>query len=116
MGVRRVVHLESAFGKTRPPNSNAGSEHGYVSSAARKGRERKEQSRPSEMAVQVQVEERVSVDVGGERQWLGLGDNYGYGLGYARREKSDGLEEQIERELQRRGYGSGMSSSNSCGF
>ncbi|KAJ7594634.1 organic solute transporter Ostalpha-domain-containing protein [Mycena floridula] len=37
-----------------------------------------------------------------EIQWLGQGDNYGYGIA---REKSEGLEARIEKELDRRGYG-----------
>lgn len=54
--------------------------------------------------VEVRKEVEVDIDVEGERQWLGLGDNYAYGLGYAgRREKSDGLGEAIEKELDRRG-------------
>ncbi|EPQ55002.1 DUF300-domain-containing protein [Gloeophyllum trabeum ATCC 11539] len=55
-----------------------------------------------EKGVRMEVEE--TVDVGGERQWLGVGDDYGYGLGYIRREKSEALEDQIEKELQKRGY------------
>jgi hypothetical protein len=58
--------------------------------------------------VEVQVVESVDVDVAGEQQWLGLGDDYVYGLGYARREKSEALGLQIEKELQKRGYGPGM--------
>lgn len=48
----------------------------------------------------IEVEQRVDIDR--ERQWLGLGDEYGYGLW--RQEKSEDLEVQIERELERRGY------------
>ena len=52
----------------------------------------------------VHVVEEVDVDIGGERQWLGVGDDYAYGLAYAsRKEKSDGLEEAIEKELVKRG-------------
>lgn len=50
-------------------------------------------------SVRIDVEQRI--DIEGERQWLGTRDDYGYGI---RREKSDGLEVQIERELERRGY------------
>ncbi|OBZ74228.1 hypothetical protein A0H81_05950 [Grifola frondosa] len=56
----------------------------------------------------VTVEVEKMVHVGAERQWLGIGDDYGYGLGYHTRrlrERSDGLEEQIEKELTKRGYG-----------
>lgn len=94
-GARRVAHLEAALGKTRP--SRFGADLGDTKN-----------EKSTTNAVEVEVEQRVDVDVSGERQWLGVGDDYGYGLGYSRREKSDGLEEQIERELQRRGYGSRM--------
>ncbi|TFK51154.1 DUF300-domain-containing protein [Heliocybe sulcata] len=57
---------------------------------------------PAEKGVRVEVEE--TVHVAGERQWLGTGDDYGYGLGYIRREKSEPFEDQVERELQKRGY------------
>ena len=90
-GARRALYLEGAFGKPRPSLLAQG-----------KGNSRRENGR-----VEVEVAERVDVDVGGERQWLGLGDNYIYGLGYARREKSEGLEQQIMKELQRRGFDSG---------
>jgi hypothetical protein len=59
--------------------------------------------KPDYTAVNIEVEE--TVHVGAERQWLGLGENHGYGPGYVTREKSDGLEEQIEKELTKRGYG-----------
>ena len=55
--------------------------------------------------VTIQVEKEVRV--GEERQWLGAGDDYIYGLGYQSRrmrERSEGLESQIEKELERRGY------------
>ncbi|KZT23606.1 DUF300-domain-containing protein [Neolentinus lepideus HHB14362 ss-1] len=55
-----------------------------------------------EKDIRVDVEE--TVDVASERPWLGAGDDYAYGLGYIRREKSEALEDQIERELQSRGY------------
>jgi len=47
------------------------------------------------------VEVEVAVD--GERQWLGVGDDYGYGL--SRRERSETLDVKFERELEKRGYG-----------
>ncbi len=57
------------------------------------------------LAVAVSVEE--TVHVGQERQWLGVGNDYDYGLEWHSRhqqEKSDELAEQIEHELVRRGY------------
>ena len=59
----------------------------------------------SSMSVQVDVEETVFINR--ERQWLGVGDDYAYGLGYHSRrqkERSEGLEEGIQRELEQRGY------------
>ncbi|KAH9073080.1 organic solute transporter Ostalpha-domain-containing protein [Lactarius deliciosus] len=41
--------------------------------------------------------------VDGERQWLGAGDEYDYGL--SRRERSEALGVVVERELEKRGYG-----------
>jgi hypothetical protein len=90
-GARRAAYLEEAFGKNRPS---------FVPQA--KGDHQREPRR-----LEVEVAESINVDVGGERQWLGLGDDYVYGLGYARREKSDGLGQVIEKELERRGLGSG---------
>ncbi|CDO73322.1 hypothetical protein BN946_scf185008.g84 [Trametes cinnabarina] len=58
-----------------------------------------------ELGVTVEVEREVHVN--DERQWLGVGDDYIYGIGYQlkpSRERSEGLEEQIEKELTRRGY------------
>jgi hypothetical protein len=51
----------------------------------------------------LEVEKAVEVAVDGERQWLGVGDEYGYGL--SRREQSDPLATQFENELENRGYG-----------
>ncbi|OSD05500.1 DUF300-domain-containing protein [Trametes coccinea BRFM310] len=62
----------------------------------------------SEKDLGVTVEVEKEVHVNDERQWLGIGDDYVYGLGYQskpQRERSDGLEEQIEKELTKRGYG-----------
>jgi hypothetical protein len=90
MGARRMAMMEDAFGRARLRHT--GRECGSQREK-RFGR-----------AVEVRKVVDVDVDVGGERQWLGLGDDYAYGLGYAsRREKSDGLGEAIEKELDRRG-------------
>jgi hypothetical protein len=51
----------------------------------------------------VEIDTAVEVAVDGERQWLGVGDDYGYGL--SRRERSESLGEQFEKELAQRGYG-----------
>jgi hypothetical protein len=51
----------------------------------------------------LEVDTTVEVAVDGEKQWLGVGDNYGYGL--SRRERSEALGMQFDKELEKRGYG-----------
>lgn len=81
---RREAVLEGAFGQSR----------------TQVWRARDKEKDTIGMEVDVEVDRLVMVE--GERQWLGIGDNYGYGL--MRRERSDGLEEQIDKELSKRGY------------
>lgn len=65
----------------------------------------------------VEVVEEVDVDIGGERQWLGVGDDYAYGLAYAsRKERSDGLGEAIEKELVKRGVDIRKSGLGECSW
>ncbi|KAF9017509.1 DUF300-domain-containing protein [Hymenopellis radicata] len=96
-GVKRLAHYESAFGKSRTNLDGKSAilvtKHTltYVETSE------KEFATLPDVHLDVAAEERV------ERQWLGLGDEFVYGL---HREKSDDLEVQIERELERRGYGS----------
>ena len=80
---RRIAVLEHAFDKRR---AEVG--HG-------RPREAKEPV--------VEIDTSVEVAVDGERQWLGVGDDYGYGL--SRRERSETLGIQFEKELEKRGYG-----------
>ncbi len=91
---RREAVLENVFGRSRfDITREAGSSGLKVNS--------------SEKDVNVTVEVEKEVRVGDERQWLGVGDDYIYGLGYQarrQRERSEGLESQIEKELARRGY------------
>ncbi|KAG6920013.1 hypothetical protein DXG01_010081 [Tephrocybe rancida] len=93
VGARRTAHYEEAFGRPRTSakNNNSGADEisrGKVATLPK---------------VEIEVLEDVDVDIEGERQWLGLGDDYGYGLQYSRREKSDSLGTQIEKELEKRG-------------
>lgn len=94
---RRQAVLEGVFGRSRMQV------HG-----SRNASSTNQKPVPGEkeaLAINMQVEE--TVHIGEERQWLGVGDDYAYGLGYhsrREREKSDGLEEQIETELAARGY------------
>lgn len=91
---RRQAALENVFGRSRyaivrearPSDSKAGASEKHL-------------------GVTVEVEEEVRID--NERQWIGLGNDYIYGLGYQakrKRERSEGLESQIEKELAMRGY------------
>jgi hypothetical protein len=80
---RRVAVLESAFDKSRE----------------QVWRERREEEKERGL----QVGKAVEVEVDGERQWLGAGDDYDYGL--SRRERSEALGVVVERELEKRGYG-----------
>ena len=89
---RREGYLESVFGRSRHD----------IHRDARTG-----QNVGSKEVPGVTVEVEREVRVGEERQWLGVGDDYVYGLGYQTkrlRERSEGLEEQIEKELSKRGY------------
>ncbi|KAI0757410.1 organic solute transporter Ostalpha-domain-containing protein [Daedaleopsis nitida] len=100
---RRQAALENVFGQSRYAITRETDASGSKVNMSEKN-----------AGVRVQVEKEVRV--GEERQWLGVGDNYIYGLGYQskpQRERSEGLELQIEKELARRGYGMrGMSCSS----
>ncbi|KAN0116110.1 DUF300 domain containing protein, partial [Russula decolorans] len=80
---RRMAVLENAFDKSLPEK--------------RRGRPKEEKE------LVLEVDKTVEVAVDGEKQWLGVGDNYGYGL--SRRERSEALVMQFENELVERGYG-----------
>ena len=80
---RRIAVLENALDKSRPEMR---------------------QGHPGEVRVVVLgVDRTVEVAVDGEKQWLGVGDDYGYGL--SRRERSEALGIQFEKELEKRGIG-----------
>ncbi|KAJ7668515.1 organic solute transporter Ostalpha-domain-containing protein [Mycena polygramma] len=80
-GARRIAHYESAFGRPRQPNLPTHKGLG-------ENRDDIEKGLLSPSGVQLETP-----------PWLGL-------PGHSRREKSEGLEVQIEKELERRGYGS----------
>ncbi|KAI8996534.1 organic solute transporter Ostalpha-domain-containing protein [Trametes punicea] len=93
---RREAVLEDVFGRSRIAIRRDAS-----ASASRRAN-----ISEKELGVTVEVEREVHVN--DERQWLGIGDDYIYGLSYQsrpRQERSEGLEEQIEKELAKRGYG-----------
>ncbi|KAI9064028.1 hypothetical protein FKP32DRAFT_588534 [Trametes sanguinea] len=93
---RREAVLEDVFGRSRIAIRRDAS----VPASGR--------AMASEKDLGVTVEVEKEVHVNDERQWLGIGDDYVYGLGYQskpQRERSEGLGEQIEKELTKRGYG-----------
>lgn len=100
MQARREAALEGVFGKTRYTIGKDGS-----TGAADTGNA-EEKRRKNTVEVGVDVER--TVHIGEERQWLGVGDDYGYGLGYwrkPRKERSESLADKFEREMESRGYG-----------
>lgn len=96
----RASYYEGVFGKQRPTKGQRDNNNDDDASDDNNI----DLKQPTLPQVQVAVFEHVEVDIGGEKQWLGTGDNYGYGLKFLGRERSEGLEEQIEKELDRRGY------------
>ncbi|KAG6831760.1 hypothetical protein H0H92_007912 [Tricholoma furcatifolium] len=90
VGARRTAHYVAAFGRSRPSQPLHGTPMNQEATLPKVG-------------IEVEVEESVDIDIEGEKQWLGLGDDYVYGLRYAGRERSDSLGTQIDRELERRG-------------
>ncbi|KAG5633983.1 hypothetical protein H0H81_004047, partial [Sphagnurus paluster] len=94
VGPRRIAHYEEAFGRPRLSELKVGLNPDKPH----------EETSPTLPVVKIGIEEELNVDVEGERQWLGIGDDYGYGIGYIRRERSDSLSVQIEKELKKRGY------------
>ncbi|TFK88433.1 DUF300-domain-containing protein [Polyporus arcularius HHB13444] len=91
---RRQAALENVFGRSR-----------YAIVRGARPSDSKAGASEKQLGVTVQVEEEVRID--NERQWIGLGNDYIYGLGYQakrKRERSEGLESQIEKELAMHGY------------
>ncbi|PSR81628.1 hypothetical protein PHLCEN_2v6310 [Hermanssonia centrifuga] len=94
---RRQAVLEGVFGRSRIQIRGSAKlqNEGPQLGAVEKG----------ELFVGGAVEE--TAHIGEERQWLGVGETYGDGLGYHSRrtkEKSEDLGQQIEKELAKRGY------------
>ncbi|KAL0576386.1 hypothetical protein V5O48_005607 [Marasmius crinis-equi] len=93
VGAKRQGYYEGAFGRARPGPS--------TSTPLVTEKDAQEDARDVTFpSLRTDADRRM--DVGGQREWLGAGNHYGYGI---YREKSDGLEAQIEMELARRGYG-----------
>ncbi len=100
---RRAGHYENAFARPRLSQTSPRATEKASSSRSPAARSKSEKvSFPPKASLYVQVEREVDVD--GERQWLGTGNDYVYGLEFMHGERSDGLELEFERELVRRGY------------
>ncbi|KAK7029693.1 hypothetical protein VNI00_014391 [Paramarasmius palmivorus] len=105
ISARRQAYYEDAFGRARPSAfAPARPDTRNVSARNKEGTFPADVEELTFPSVRVDVESERIVEVGGRRDWLGAGNHYGYGI---YREKSEGLEEQIEQELARRGYGVG---------
>lgn len=91
IGPKRTAHYERAFGRQRPLQGTEYSDANLVECKER-----------TLHPVEIEVDRRVEVMVEGQRQWLGIG-RYGR-IAPDRRERSTALGEQIDQELERRGY------------
>ena len=94
LGIIREGHYESAFGKQRPlpgrPQRSQLMAHG------------KEKDDDGLVFPVVEIEVDQEFEINGQRQWLPL-DKYDR-FNHSKRERSEGLQEQIEQELEKRGY------------
>lgn len=107
---RRVAAHQGVFGHSRSRILSDGSAQtdSLIRGNQEKKREKKgtsplnrvESGRLNEVFVDVERE----VFLGSERQWLGVGDTRDYVLGSITREKSEGFEDAVARELYERGY------------
>lgn len=96
-GARRIAHYESAFGRPRPhQHGQGGGNRNYDNGI-----------RTPTLPVTNSVEQDIEVELEGQRQRLGLNRHDGYYGVYPHREKSEGLEDQINHELERLGYPKG---------
>jgi hypothetical protein len=107
---RRVAAHQGVFGHSRSRILGDGS--AQSESLIRAGREKKRENKGSSPLsgvesgrldeVLVGVEREVYLN--SERQWFGVGHAHDYVLGAITREKSEDFEDQVARELYRRGY------------
>ena len=107
---RRVAAHQSVFGHSRSRVLSDGSAQNE--SLIRNGQEKKrDEKRVNPLSRveprgldEVMVEVEREVFLGSERQWLGVEDNHDYILGSITREKSEGFEDAVAKELYTRGY------------
>lgn len=107
---RRVAAHQGVFGhsRSRIPGDGSAQTESLIHNDQEKKREQRttsplsrvEPGRLGEVLVDVERE----VYLGSERQWFGLGDSHHYVLGSITREKSEGFEDAVARELYKRGY------------
>ena len=101
---RRVAVHQGVFGHSRSRILSDGlaQNEPLVRGSQEKNRRGRNVSRGGLDEVLVEVEREVYL--GSERQWLGAGDGRDYFLGSVAREKSEGFEDAVARELYQRGY------------
>jgi len=107
---RRVAAHQGVFGHSRSRVLSDGSAQNEF--LIRNGQEKKrEEKRVNPLSRveprrldEVMVEVEREVFLGSERQWLGVEDSHGYVLGSVTREKSEGFEDAVAKELYTRGY------------
>jgi len=96
VGPRRAVHYERAFGRERllpdkPRTRGLSLDQSY-------------REKPQPTLPPVEIEVYRELDIEGERQWMKFGRN---SVLNPRRERSEALQDQIDHELEKRGYPSG---------
>ena len=99
-GARRIAHYEGAFGRSRVFQGQ--SQNSLLLRSAKHSDKKGKYEDPALPAMQIEIKREVSVMVEGHHQLLGLSKCDRYGL-HPELEKSDGLEDQINRELQNQG-------------
>ena len=107
---RRVAAHQGVFGGSRSRFFSHGS--AQSESLIRNDQEMKRKKKGASPLNRVEAGrlDEVLVDVerevylGSERQWLGIGDSHEYVLGSVTREKSEGFEDAVAKELCKRGY------------
>ena len=107
---RRVAIHQGVFGhpRSRTLRDGSGQSESLIRSCQEKRQEkmgvsplsRAETGRLDEVLVDVERE----VFLNSERQWLDIDESHGHVLGTITREKSEGFEDAVARELYRRGY------------
>jgi len=94
LGIIREGHYESAFGRQRPIPGRLQRSQQLIAPG-------KEKDDGLVFPV-VEIEVDQEFEVNGHRQWLSL-DKYDR-FNHPKRDRSEGLQEQIEQELEKRGY------------